>query len=102
MKILDMSAGKRNIWFNRLHPETVFVDIRWAMAPTVVADTRHLPFPDGLFDLMVFDPPHMVHGQGSTMGKYYGSYRADDIHSLIRRTSDEAYRVSKDQAWMAF
>lgn len=102
MKILDLSAGKRNIWFNRLYPNAIFVDIRPEMFPTVVADTTLLPFRDAFFDLIVFDPPHMVHGERSTMARYYGSLSGDEIKALISETSREAYRVSKPDTLLAF
>ena len=102
MKILDLSAGKRNIWFNRLHPDVVFVDIRPEMTPSVIADTRNLPFPSDFFDLIVFDPPHMVHGSTSKMAEYYGSLSGDEIKDLIRLSSIEAFRVSHASALMAF
>jgi tRNA G10 N-methylase Trm11 len=102
VKILDMSAGKRNIWFQRLYPDTVFIDKRPEMFPDVVADSHHLPFPDGLFDLIVFDPPHMVHGESSMMAKYYGSLSGTEIKDLIHQSSLEAYRVSTPQAMLSF
>lgn len=102
MRILDLSAGKRSIWFNRLHPDTVFVDLRPEMEPTVVADTNRLPFLSGIFDLIVFDPPHMTHGAGSVMAQYYSSMPAEEIKELVRGTSREAYRVSKPESIMAF
>jgi hypothetical protein len=102
VRILDLSAGNRAIWFNRLHPETIFIDIRPEMHPTVVADTRELPFRDQEFDLVVFDPPHMTHGKDSTMAKAYTSMQADEIKDLIRRTSNEAYRCSTKTSLLAF
>jgi hypothetical protein len=97
-----MSAGHRSIWFNRLHDEAVFVDIRLEVKPTVVADTTQLPFRSDFFDLIVFDPPHVTHGEGSDMAKYYGSHLAEEIRTLISRSSAEAYRVAMDEAFMAF
>jgi hypothetical protein len=102
MRILDMSAGYRAIWFNRLHPDTVFVDIRPQVSPTVIANTEILPFPNNVFDLVVFDPPHVVNGRGSKMGETYGSFLADEIKQTIQKSSAEAYRCSTGNALMAF
>jgi hypothetical protein len=102
MRILDMSAGKRSIWFNRLQEETVYVDIREEMTPTVVCDTTQLPFPGNLFDLIVFDPPHVTHGPGSTMAKYYGAFPADVIKDLVKQSGKEAFRVTRKDGLMAF
>jgi len=102
VKILDLSAGSRSIWFNRLHPSTVYVDIRPEMIPSVIADTQQLPFKENFFDLVVFDPPHVTCGPRSVMAKYYSSMEAEDIKRLIQLTSNEAYRVTTSTALMAF
>lgn len=101
MRILDLSAGSRSIWFNRLHGEAVYVDIRPSMRPTVVADTLNLPFISGIFDLIVFDPPHVTCGPRSVMAKYYSSMEAEEIKNLVWKTSNEAYRVTTPTAVMA-
>ena len=101
MKILDLSGGKRNIWFNRSHPFTIYLDNRPEMQPTVLCDTRQLPFPDHSFDHLVFDPPHAVHGKNSNMAKYYGYYSPQEIRSIVRGTAREAYRVLKPGGLMA-
>jgi hypothetical protein len=101
MRILDMSAGHRKVWFNRLNPDTVFVDHRLSMNPTVCCDTRHLPFKEGTFDLIVFDPPHMMHGKGTDMAKFYGAYEAEDIRSTVTDSVKEAFRCSTGNALMA-
>ena len=102
MKILDMSSGSRSMWFNRLHPDTVYVDLRPSMKPTVVCDTKALPFPSDLFDLIVFDPPHVTCGKTSVMAQYYSSMEAEEIKDLISLSGKEAYRVSKDSGFLAF
>lgn len=100
MRILDCSGGKRNVWFNRCHPNAVYIDNRPEMTPNVLCDSTQLPFPNEVFDLIVFDPPHGVHGEHSYMSKYYGRYNSQEILNLLRGTSREAYRVSKPEALM--
>jgi hypothetical protein len=102
MRILDMSAGSRSIWFNRMYPEAVYVDIREEVSPTVVADSVDLPFPDGMFDGVVFDPPHMVNGRNSYMAAWYGRHTAQEIREIVGRSGREAYRVTREDGWMAF
>lgn len=102
MRILDLSAGKRSIWFNRLQEETIFVDIRPETIPTVIADTTQLPFHSRIFDLIVFDPPHVTNGKTSTMAEYYGAFPAEVIRDMVQRSSAEAFRVSKKDGLMAF
>jgi len=102
MRILDLSAGKRSIWFDRLYKDTVFVDIRPEVHPTVVADTTELPFANEFFDFIVFDPPHVTHGPGSTMAQYYGAFPAEVIRDIVKLSAKEAFRVAKDDSFMAF
>ena len=102
MKILDLSAGKRMIWFDKNPADTIFVDLRSEVAPTVVADTRRLPFESRIFDLIVFDPPHVNFGAKSNFSRDYGHHTTENIRDIVARTAQEAYRVSVPDALMAF
>jgi hypothetical protein len=103
MKVLDLSAGNRGIWFDKAHPCATFVDIRPEVKPDVVADTRSLPasIGDG-YDLVVFDPPHKSNGANFGMARSYGIFNHEEIRSTIAETAKEAHRVAKDDALMAF
>lgn len=79
-KILDVTCGSRSIWFNKNHPAAVYCDKRrevyhdlWKsnaasgrsprdciIEPDVQCDFTSLPFEDGSFSLVVFDPPHLI------------------------------------------
>jgi hypothetical protein len=102
MKILDMSAGNRAVWYNKSHADAVYVDIRPQVRPGVVADSRNLPFADRTFDLVVFDPPHENFGASGNMSKNYGHHTAAQIRDIVARSAREAFRVSKHEALMAF
>ena len=103
MKILDLSAGKRSMWFDKKHPAALFVDHRPEVQPDVVADTRALPKDLGSdFDLVVFDPPHLNFGANGIFAKEYGHYSAREIRQLVTETAREAWRVAKPEALMAF
>lgn len=103
MKILDLSAGARNIWFDKSHRDAVYVDRRSEVNPTVVADSRALPDEVGTaFDLVVFDPPHVNFGANGNMAKRYGHHTTAEIRDIISGTAKEAHRVTKDSALMAF
>lgn len=102
MKILDLSAGGRNIWFTRQPADVVFVDIRIEVKPQIQADSSALPFADSAFDLVCFDPPHATFGPNGQMAVRYGSYKADEIRAIVRLSAAEAYRVSVPDALMAF
>lgn len=102
MKILDLSAGNRAIWFNKKHPMTTYLDKRESVNPDIICDTRSMPSVEsGIYDLIVFDPPHMNCGPNSNMSKVYGYHSTAEILDLIKKTAIEAHRVSKDGALMA-
>lgn len=103
MKILDLTAGRRAIWFDKDNPLCTYLDIREEMNPNVVCDTRSIPAEvgDG-YTLIVYDPPHLPFGPNSDMGKRYGNFSTFEILDSIRKSSAEAHRVSAPNALMAF
>jgi hypothetical protein len=102
MKILDLSAGNRAVWFDKNDPVATFIDVRAEVEPDIIADSRHLPDEAGDgYDLVVFDPPHVNFGQNAEMSKTYGWHTTDEIRCLIRDTAKEAHRVCKMDGLMA-
>lgn len=102
MKILDLSAGKRAIWFDKNHPLATFLDKRAEVNPTIVCDTRSIPESAGSgFDLVVWDPPHMNCGPNSNMSKVYGYHTTAEILDTLEKTAKEAHRVTRSGALMA-
>lgn len=102
IKILDLSAGNRAIWFNKKHPLCTYLDMRESVRPDIVCDTRNIPDSVGKdFDLIVFDPPHMNCGPNSNMSKSYGYFKTSEILDTVEKTAKEAYRISKSTAFMA-
>lgn len=67
-KILDACCGSRMFWFNKKHPDALYIDNRTmaptkqtngatiTVAPDEVMDFRKLGLPDESFSLVVFDP----------------------------------------------
>lgn len=102
MRVLDLSAGNRAVWFDPAHPSATFLDIRPEVNPTIVCDTRNLPpeVGDG-YDLIVFDPPHK-NTVGGNCGDDYGQWAMPHIRDTIERSAREAHRVSRPGALMAF
>lgn len=102
MKILDLSAGKRAIWFDKKNPLATFLDKRAEVNPTIVCDTRNIPKSVGSgFDLVVWDPPHMNCGPNSNMSRVYGYHTTAEILDTLEKTALEAHRVTKPKALMA-
>jgi len=82
-EILDATCGGRSIWHpeNKDHDNTLYVDRReeapgfttdgydghyesYSVEPDEVQDFRDLPYEDEKFNLIVFDPPHVVKDGG--------------------------------------
>ena len=70
--ILDACCGSRMFWFDRNNPDVVFADNRYVsttlcdgrtlvIEPDVEMDFRDMPYPDNTFNLVVFDPPHLIY-----------------------------------------
>lgn len=97
-----MSAGNRAIWFDKNYRDTVFVDKRAEVKPTIVADARTLPPEVGTgYDLIVFDPPHVNFGANAEMSKTYGHHTTGQIRDIVSGSAKEAHRVSREDALMA-
>ena len=105
LDILDPCCGSRMFWFDRNHPSAVFGDIRseshvlcdgraLTVSPDALMDFRALPFQDGTFKLVVFDPPHLKHaGASSWLRAKYGALTPDTWRGDIRKGFAECFRV---------
>lgn len=103
IKILDLSAGNKAMWFDKNNPLVTFLDKRECVNPTYVCDTTNIPEYVGCdFDLVVFDPPHENVGANSNMTKFYGHSTRKEIIETIKGTASEAHRITKSNALMAF
>ena len=113
--ILDACCGGRLFWFNKKHPDTIYVDIRRAPAgfskdrknfsvePDVIADFRALPFPDKRFKHIVWDPPHLLDLQAtSIMQRKYGTLFTETWAYDLGKGFDELWRVLDDYGTLVF
>lgn len=58
-------------------------------------DFRDMPFPDNTFDLVVFDPPHLIRaGMNSWLSQKYGIL-PKDWQPYLKKGFDECMRVLK-------
>ena len=104
-KILDPCCGSRMFWFDRQHQEAIYGDIRseehtlcdgrsLSVSPDQEMDFRSLPFVDGAFKLVVFDPPHLRKaGPESWLRAKYGVLDADNWQADLRKGFAECFRV---------
>lgn len=100
--ILDACCGSRMFWFDKNHPNAVYMDNRELetilcdgralnIKPDVVADFRNIPFPDNTFHLVVFDPPHLIQaGENSWLATKYGKLNPENWQETIRGGSASA------------
>lgn len=102
MKILDLTAGNRAIWFNKNHPLATYLDKRKKVKPDIVCEINKLPKKVGSgYSLIVFDPPHMNCGKKSNMAKVYGHYTTAAIYTLILNAAESAHKIAKKNALLA-
>lgn len=102
-------------WFDKTHPNTIYIDNRIAekghrkirpnheVKPDIVMDFRKLDFPDKTFKLVVWDPPHMLSlMETSDMRKVYGILNAETWQSDLKRGFKECWRVMEDYGVLVF
>lgn len=112
-QILDACCGSRMMWFDKVNENTIFADIRTEkhtlcdgraleITPDIEMDFTDMPFEDGTFSLVVFDPPHLKNlGKNSWMAKKYGKLLPsweDDIKGGF----DECMRVLRPGGVLIF
>lgn len=83
-RILDACCGSRMFWFDKYNKDVVFMDKRevhttlcdgrkLVVSPDVVGDFTNIPYKANRFNLVVFDPPHLIHaGETSWLALKYG------------------------------
>lgn len=112
--ILDACCGGRMMWFNKNHPNAVYVDIRregkgvckerplFEVNPDLIMDFRDLKFPDKSFKLVVWDPPHIkTLWPNGIFAKKYGKLESD-WKDLISKGFEECWRVLDDFGVLIF
>ena len=120
-RVLDPCCGSRMFYFDRQHPDVVFGDRRREtitvtdrshgnesgtrtlhIEPDVLMDFRDIPYPDGTFKLVSFDPPHLVRaGPKSWLAAKYGKL-GPDWREDIRRGFTECFRVLAPDGVLVF
>ncbi|EMM0854936.1 class I SAM-dependent methyltransferase [Morganella morganii subsp. morganii] len=112
--ILDMCCGSRMFYFDKENPNVLFCDIRREqhilcdgreldINPDVIADFRNLPFPDKSFEMVIFDPPHLVRaGENGWQRKKYGALDKESWRDDLTKGFGEAMRVLKPNGILIF
>lgn len=114
MKILDACCGSRMFYFDKEHSDVTFMDLypRYEelksghiinCQPDVVADFTNMPFENDFYDLVIFDPPHLIHvGQNSWLFKKYGKLNKENWTDVIKQGFNECMRVLKPTGTLIF
>ena len=106
------------MWFNKENPNTVFMDkkkkiedfshskLNVRMSPDIQAVWEYLPFPDETFEMVVFDPPHMIENRpldcNSIFVSKYGLLRPQTYRRELFQAGKEFWRVLKKGGFLVF
>lgn len=121
-EILDSTCGGKTIWHpeNKEREDTLFIDKRreepgfhgqegrtYGVQPDEVEDFRNLPYEDESFNLVVFDPPHVIKEDGMEklsgyVIKKYGALHAETWQHDLRKGFEELFRVLKPRGTLVF
>lgn len=113
-RILDCACGSRMFWFNKNNPDVIFMDNReledtlcdgrqLKVSPDVLGDFREIPYPDNSFNLVVFDPPHLLKvGEKSWLAKKYGRLNPNTYKEDLKKGFSECFRVLKQSGVLVF
>jgi len=120
-RVLDPCCGSRMMWLNKENQDVVFGDCRsetiivtdrshgnasgtrkLLIEPDTLLDFTALPFNDGTFKLVAFDPPHLVKaGPKSWLAAKYGKL-SEDWQDDLRKGFAECFRVLDDHGVLVF
>ena len=113
--ILDVTCAGKMMWYNKNHPNTIYVDFRreekglikqrpnFEVQPDMIMDFRALDFPDKSFKLVLFDPPHsLTFSDSSIMKKKFGALDKKTWAKDLKKGFDECWRVLDDYGTLIF
>lgn len=114
MQILDACCGSRMFWWDRNRDDVVFQDNRYLetelcdgrkleINPSHFGDFRDMDFEDNTFDLIVFDPPHLIQaGEKSWLAQKYGKLNKATWRKDLSDGFNECIRVLKPTGILIF
>jgi SAM-dependent methyltransferase len=114
--VLDVCCSARMMWFDKDDDRAIFMDIRqenmqldqrpgrqpFVVSPNFLADFTKIPFPDDMFSLVVFDPPHFERsGKKGWLAHSYG-WLEGDWKTQLQHGFSECFRVLKPEGTLIF
>jgi SAM-dependent methyltransferase len=118
--VLDACCGGRMMWFDKSDDRCLFADRRNGemkighlpsqkgrspvlIAPEQIHDFRDMPYEDGSFHHVVFDPPHVCNlSEKSILGFKYGSLNKETWREDLAAGFAECFRVLKPYGTLIF
>ena len=110
--ILDACCGSQMFYFDKSRDDIVTMDIRKEkfeihgkkvnVNPDIVGDFRDMPFDDGTFHHVIFDPPHLKSPGNSIMRAQYGGLDKNTWQEDIAQGFSECWRVLKQNGTLVF
>lgn len=116
--ILDACCGGKSFWFQKQHPDVLYIDRKvcstkkvgkgknarnFECQPDMVIDFRSMPFAAQSFKMVVFDPPHLTTlGSSSYMAQKYGKLDKDTWREDLRQGFYECFRVLQNHGVLIF
>lgn len=123
MRILDVTCGTKSIWYQKNLPFVTYLDQRsetintlqngnrlkcrrtLRIKPDILAQWQHLPFKDAIFDLVVWDPPHIIrkdNQKNSILKMKYGVLNKETWRQDLRLGAAEIFRVLRPDGVLCF
>lgn len=87
-RILDATVNAGRFWRGSQRP-VIGLDINPRYRPHIVGDNLHMPFRDGIFDVVVYDPPH-IPNQGKDRSKDFNTR----FGLVLKSTAAQGYNFS--------
>ncbi len=112
-RILDPCCGGKSFYFDKDDERILFCDVRKGIyqsnngkvvnvCPKFVIDFRKMPFENGKFDLVIFDPPHLTSiGDKSWLFNRYGRL-PKAWKDYLKSGFDECWRVLRPGGTLVF
>jgi SAM-dependent methyltransferase len=112
--IIDVCCGSRMFYFDKDNPLCAFMDNReletnlcdgrrLEIKPNIMGDFRNMPFEDNTFNLVIFDPPHLLNaGDKSWLALKYGKLNRETWKEDIKLGFRECFRVLKSNGTLIF
>ena len=105
--VLDINAGYRSIWRttlrNHYYGNVLFIDIRREVKPDILCSNEQLPFKNGTFKTVVYDPPFITkHNPNGTYYKtefgkrWWSSKSKSSLLHNVAAVNKEAARVAEN------